>query len=85
MRELERQLGVRTGYDAWLDAGLNNAHLASIATYFDCVPGFERLLAEHQAIWTPTMRPCALWGAGRSRHARRCASDSRPTDRLSRR
>jgi predicted aminopeptidase len=47
VRELERQLNVRTGYDAWLDAGLNNAHLASIATYFDCVPGFERLLAEH--------------------------------------
>jgi predicted aminopeptidase len=47
VRELERQLGVKTGYDTWLDAGLNNAHLASIATYFDCVPGFERLLAEH--------------------------------------
>ena len=25
--------------------GLNNAHLASLGTYFDCVPGFERLLA----------------------------------------
>ncbi len=47
VRELERELGVHTGYDAWLDAGLNNAHLASIATYFDCVPGFERLLAAH--------------------------------------
>ncbi len=46
VRELERQLGVHTGYDAWLDEGLNNAHLASIATYFDCVPGFERLLAQ---------------------------------------
>ena len=45
VRELEQKLGVRTGYDAWLEAGLNNAHLASIATYFDCVPGFERLLA----------------------------------------
>ena len=48
VRELEQQLGVRTGYDAWLDEGLNNAHLASIATYFDCVPGFERLLARQQ-------------------------------------
>ena len=46
VRELERQLGVRSGYDLWLDQGLNNAHLASIATYFECVPGFERLLAE---------------------------------------
>ena len=47
VRQLEEQLGIHTGYDAWLDEGLNNAHLASIATYFDCVPGFERLLAQH--------------------------------------
>jgi len=46
VRALEKQLEVRTGYDAWLDSGLNNAHLASIATYFDCVPGFEHLLAQ---------------------------------------
>jgi predicted aminopeptidase len=46
VRDLEQRLSVRSGYDAWLDAGLNNAHLASIATYFDCVPGFERLLAQ---------------------------------------
>jgi predicted aminopeptidase len=45
VRGLERSLGLRTGYDAWLDSGLNNAHLASVATYYDCVPGFERLLA----------------------------------------
>jgi predicted aminopeptidase len=45
VRELEHQFGVRTGYDAWIEAGLNNAHLASIATYYDCVPGFEKLLA----------------------------------------
>jgi len=44
-RELERKEGVRA-YESWLAAGLNNAHLASVATYYDCVPGFERLLAE---------------------------------------
>ncbi|MDE2221177.1 MAG: aminopeptidase [Gammaproteobacteria bacterium] len=44
-RDYESRAGLRTGYDAWFDAGLNNAHLASVATYFDCVPGFERLLA----------------------------------------
>ena len=33
-------------YDEWIQAGLNNAHLASVATYFDCVPAFERLLTE---------------------------------------
>jgi predicted aminopeptidase len=33
-------------YDEWIAAGLNNAQLASIATYYDCVPGFKRLLAQ---------------------------------------
>jgi predicted aminopeptidase len=46
MRDLARRQGVRLGYADWIDAGLNNAHLASVATYFDCVPGFEGLLAE---------------------------------------
>src|SRR5690606_9305069 len=46
LRGLEQQHGVRSGYSAWIEQGLNNAHLASLATYFDCVPGFERLLAE---------------------------------------
>lgn len=35
-------------YDEWIQAGLNNARLASVATYYDCVPGFRHLLArEH--------------------------------------
>ncbi len=33
-------------YDEWIAAGLNNAQLASIATYYDCVPGFKRLLIQ---------------------------------------
>jgi predicted aminopeptidase len=39
--------GWRDGIDyaAWFSGDLNNARLASIATYIDCVPGFERLLA----------------------------------------
>jgi predicted aminopeptidase len=45
MRDLERQQGVRSGYEEWIASGLNNAYLAAVATYFDCVPGFERLLA----------------------------------------
>jgi predicted aminopeptidase len=44
MAALEKRLGVRSSYrDS--EKGLNNAYLASIATYYDCVPGFERLLA----------------------------------------
>lgn len=45
MNELAKQYG-RSGYLNWIKDGLNNAHLASVATYFDCVPGFERLLEE---------------------------------------
>jgi predicted aminopeptidase len=44
-RELQRKQGEKY-YESWLTEGLNNAHLASIATYYQCVPGFERLLAE---------------------------------------
>jgi predicted aminopeptidase len=43
VRALQRQYKV-DGYDDWLAAGLNNADLATVATYFDCVPGFQRLL-----------------------------------------
>ena len=43
---LERRQGVHYPvYDQWIAAGLNNAQLAAVATYYDCVPGFERLLA----------------------------------------
>jgi predicted aminopeptidase len=37
--------GGHAPFEAWFSEDLNNAHLASIATYFDCVPGFERELA----------------------------------------
>jgi predicted aminopeptidase len=44
MHALEQREGVRSPYAYWLEQGLNNAHLASVATYYDCVPGFKRLL-----------------------------------------
>lgn len=47
LREAEKRLGVRSPYRDWSAEGLNNAHLASVATYFDCVPGFERLLSQN--------------------------------------
>ena len=44
---LERRLQVRSSvYDRWIEEGLNNAHLTSLATYYDCLPGFEHLLAQ---------------------------------------
>jgi predicted aminopeptidase len=43
---LERRLRVRSPlYERWIKKGLNNADLASVGTYYDCVPGFQRLLA----------------------------------------
>jgi predicted aminopeptidase len=38
------QWGGRAAFDAWFAQDINNAHLASIATYYTCVPGFEREL-----------------------------------------
>ena len=44
--DLERRQGVHYPvYDQWIAAGLNNAQFAAVATYYDCVPGFKRLLA----------------------------------------
>lgn len=45
LRALEARRGERIGYLRWFEHGINNAHLASVATYFDCLPAFERLLA----------------------------------------
>ncbi len=35
-------------YDAWMKRGINNARLASIATYRDLVPGFQAMLEQNQ-------------------------------------
>jgi predicted aminopeptidase len=47
LRALQARLGPKrgAGIGAWIDRGLNNAQLASVATYWDCVPGFEKVLA----------------------------------------
>jgi predicted aminopeptidase len=36
--------GGHAPFDGWFGGDLNNAYLASVATYFDCVPGFKREL-----------------------------------------
>jgi predicted aminopeptidase len=47
IRDLEKRLGTRSPvYEEWIKDGLNNARLASEANYNDCLPGFERLLAD---------------------------------------
>jgi predicted aminopeptidase len=42
--DLRLEWGDHGPFDSWLDGELNNARLASIATYYDCVPGFRREL-----------------------------------------
>jgi predicted aminopeptidase len=46
IHRLERTAGLGPLYDSWIASGLNNARLAAVATYYDCVPGFMRLLKE---------------------------------------
>lgn len=42
---LQAQWGGHAPFDVWFAGEINNAHLASIATYYTCVPGFQRELA----------------------------------------
>jgi predicted aminopeptidase len=37
--------GGHAPFDAWFEEDIDNAQLASVATYFGCVPGFDRELA----------------------------------------
>jgi len=43
--QLRQQWGGYGGYDGWFARSLNNAHLAAVGTYHDCVPGLRRELA----------------------------------------
>jgi len=67
-------------YDEWIAQGLNNARLASVATYFECVPGFKRLLHE-QGDDLPRFYAAARELAeqpGPERHARLCSKEPDP-------
>jgi predicted aminopeptidase len=46
LRALDARFGTQSGLAAELDGSPNNARLASLATYYECVPGFEKLLAD---------------------------------------
>jgi predicted aminopeptidase len=48
LRALDERHGSRSALVAALEQDPNNARLASLATYYDCVPGFEKLLAGQQ-------------------------------------
>ena len=42
--ELKKHWGGYVGYDPWMQRGLNNARLSSMATYYDLIPAFQNLL-----------------------------------------
>jgi predicted aminopeptidase len=48
LRGLAERYGTESTLAAELDGRPNNARLASLATYYECVPGFQRLLASQQ-------------------------------------
>lgn len=78
---LERRQGVHYPvYDEWIAAGLNNAQLAAVATYYDCVPGFERLLSgENDDLPRFYAAVRALAGKPRAeRHAELCGAPPAP-------
>jgi predicted aminopeptidase len=78
LRALQARLGPGrgAGIGAWVDRGINNAHLASVATYWDCVPGFEQVLAAQggdlPAFYAEVRRLAKL--APAQRRERLCAS-----------
>ena len=46
LRNLQQRWPDPAAIDSWLERGLNNARLASVATYHDQVPAFQALLQE---------------------------------------
>ncbi|MEJ0085498.1 MAG: aminopeptidase [Pseudomonadota bacterium] len=47
LKALDARYGTQSGLAAELEGKPNNARLASLATYYDCVPGFERMIAQN--------------------------------------
>jgi predicted aminopeptidase len=83
IRALETQAGASYPlYEEWITAGLNNARLASVATYYDCVPGFTRVL-QQQGDDLPRFYAAARELARlprAERHARLCMQPAAPAD-----
>jgi len=88
---IEQRAHMHSEYDRWIHAGLNNAHLAAVGTYFDCVGGFEQLLRQQQgdlpqfyaAVRRMARDPAARRGLcradGGTKSARAAAAESRGT------
>ncbi|MGI9247025.1 MAG: aminopeptidase [Steroidobacteraceae bacterium] len=71
------------GYDAWFARPLNNAHLASVATYYDCVPGLQRELAAAGSLPAFYERARVLARLGRRERTQSlCPADAAQAQRL---
>jgi len=55
VRAVEQRTGRRSGFGTYIEGGLNNAHLASVATYYDQVPYFETALREQCGGYLPCL------------------------------
>jgi predicted aminopeptidase len=72
--QLRTRWGGYAGYDAWFARALNNAHLAAVATYEECVPGLERELTAAGSLPAFYERAARLGELSRAeRHALVCA------------
>ena len=70
---LKAEWGGYAGYDRWFAEPLSNAHFASVATYNDFLPAFEKLLAEKKtfrAFYAAVHTLAQLDQAGRRRQLR---------------
>jgi predicted aminopeptidase len=71
--QLRGRWGGYAGYDAWFAQPLNNARLAAVATYRDCVPGLQRLLDQAGSLPAFYERAAALGRlSARERHEQVC-------------
>lgn len=60
--QLRTRWGNYAGYDKWFNEDLNNAKLASIATYQTLVPAFRALLSQHNGDWLAFYKAAADLG-----------------------
>lgn len=55
IRAIEKREGRASGYGGWIEQGLNNAQIASVATYYDQVPRFEAILKNECGDYLPCL------------------------------
>ena len=72
--QLRARWGGYAGYDGWFTRPLNNARLAAVATYRDCMPGLQRMLDEARSLPAFYERMAELGRLSpQQRHAQACA------------